>query len=255
MEEMGKRLAYRNSPQVVRFAWKSVLLSLLFGSLFFILIPLTSRLDPPEEKTLTLRKAPERIEITPEEEIIEKIKPEPVEQEVPQEVQPLTPPQVDPPPAVPIKIEISAAPSAVRLDMQSDFQTDLNFEVESIAATGREVISDAPQIHQPGTAGINYNGIFAEGDVDRAARRLNHRQPRYPTRARRRGISGKVVISCVIGKDGIIHSPQVIEAQPPGYFEDACLATLSDQRYEPASKGGKPVAQRALLTFEFGLQK
>ena len=51
-EENQQRLSYRESPGAIRFAFKSILLALLFGSLFFVLIPLTSKLVKEEEKDL-----------------------------------------------------------------------------------------------------------------------------------------------------------------------------------------------------------
>ena len=116
-------------------------------------------------------------------------------------------------------------------------------------------MTKAPPAKVIKTPSLNYNSIFSESQVDEKAVRIKYRQPKYPTRARRRNISGKVVIDCVITKDGKVANARVTKAYPKGYFESACMSVLDRLEYKPAMKNGRKVMQRTILTFDFGLQK
>ena len=74
-------------------------------------------------------------------------------------------------------------------------------------------------------------------------------------RARRRNLSGKVTIDCVIDTQGRVTQARIMSATPKGYFENSCLNILDRLKYEPAKKDGRSVKQRTILTFQFGLQK
>ena len=53
-----QRLAYRSSAQTVRFAWRTVILAIVFGSAVFVIVPLTTSKPVKKEKTLIVQKAP-----------------------------------------------------------------------------------------------------------------------------------------------------------------------------------------------------
>ncbi|MCM8536767.1 MAG: energy transducer TonB [Lentisphaeraceae bacterium] len=98
------------------------------------------------------------------------------------------------------------------------------------------------------------NKTFHEYQVDQTARRTSNKSPKYPLIAKRRGISGKVVIDCIVSTVGKVTNYTIVESRPKGVFEKNCLAVLDDLRYKPAMKDGQFVAQRTLLTFEFGIR-
>ena len=136
---------------------------------------------------------------------------------------------------------------------------DLDFAVEAsvLAPTSLATSSASESGHgsaQKVSKSFHENKIFHEHQVDERAKRTSNKAPRYPLIAKRRGISGKVVIDCIVTITGEVTNYKIVESQPKGIFEKSCLAVLSDLRYKPAMKSGRFVAQRTLLTFEFGIR-
>ena len=258
--DLQNRVIYRSTPEAVRFAWRIVFMSFGMAGLIFVLIPLTSKMDAKPDDPILVRKVPKLIEMPKEEEEIFQEKPPEVKQEteVKEIVEVVTPP-TPPPPALSVNIDIASQPTAIQLHVDNNFKQDLDFEVEKIVAIAakappsEKIIKTAPvKIVKPS---INYNSIFAEGQVDEKARRTKYVPPSYPMRARRRNISGKVTIDCVIDTQGRVTQSRVMNATPKGYFESSCLAILDRLKYAPAQKDGRAVKQRTILTFQFGLQK
>ncbi|MCM8532111.1 MAG: TonB family protein [Lentisphaeraceae bacterium] len=256
--ELQDRLIYRSTPGAVRFAWRVVLLSIGLVAFIFVIIPFMSRLDDAELADVEVRKVPELVEVEDPEEVFEEKKPEVKQKTNDPEVQEISTPPTPPPPALPVNIEVSTAPTSVSLFVDSDFKADLDFEVETIVAVAAKspvkTVSKTPpvKIVRPST---NYESVFSENQVDEKAQRVRYIPPIYPTRARRRNITGKVVIDCVIDTQGKVTNAKITKSFPNGYFEKSCLNVLPKLTYKPAKKNGRAVKQRTILTFEFGLQK
>ncbi|MCM8535290.1 MAG: TonB family protein [Lentisphaeraceae bacterium] len=252
------RLIYRSTRGAVRFAWRVVLLSIGLVAFMFVIIPFMSKLDEAEIADVEVRKVPELVEIEEREKVFEEKKPEVKQETSAPEVQEISTPPTPPPPALPVNIEVSSAPTSVSLFVDNDFKAELDFEVETIVAVAAKspvkTVTRTPpvKIVRPST---NYDSIFSENQVDEKAHRLRYVPPIYSTRARRRGITGKVVISCIIDTQGKVTNATITKSYPTGYFEKSCMNVLPKLTYKPAKKNGRAVKQRTILTFEFGLQK
>lgn len=75
----------------------------------------------------------------------------------------------------------------------------------------------------------------------------------YPERARQREIEGRVVVSALIGTDGRVKDYRILEASPPGVFEDAVSSSLSSWTFAPAQYNGEPVETWATIPIPFQL--
>jgi len=78
-------------------------------------------------------------------------------------------------------------------------------------------------------------------------------QPVYPRRAAERGIEGYVLLEFTVTEAGTVEDPQVIEADPPGYFERAARQAALKFKYKPKVVNGTPVpvsGVRNLITFQ-----
>jgi protein TonB len=72
-----------------------------------------------------------------------------------------------------------------------------------------------------------------------------------PPEACQRGISGRVKLEVTTDADGRVIKARVLEATPPGLFDETALAGARNSRMAPAYRGGVPVAAGALLTLRF----
>ncbi|WP_293676361.1 energy transducer TonB [uncultured Phenylobacterium sp.] len=64
----------------------------------------------------------------------------------------------------------------------------------------------------------------------------------YPKGALRKGLTGRAVLSCQVGADGLLHDCAVSEESPPGEgFGEAVLKLAADFRMHPQTKDGVPL--------------
>ena len=258
LENNIDRLTYRNSTETSRFAWKTIILSIVFGSAFFVIVPLTSSKPVKIDSKLIIQKAPDQVKIKlPEKEIIyEKKKVDPIQEKTVQNKP--APPEVPAPKAAPVPIKPVIAKTDFKLNVNLKLNTKTDFKVEKIRLIDNtpkkpvEAKKAAPVKKLPSK---DYNAVFSKSDVDSDATVISRVNPVYPRRALRRNISGSVIIDCVISKEGKIINPKVIRATPKGFFEESCLNILDKMKYKPAMLDGHPVAQRMELTFDFGIEK
>lgn len=75
--------------------------------------------------------------------------------------------------------------------------------------------------------------------------------PRYPAAAFEAGITGKVILLVDVAADGSVADVQVETSQPQGVFDQVTLDAARQWRFEPAMKGGKPVAGRIRVPVTF----
>ena len=92
---------------------------------------------------------------------------------------------------------------------------------------------------------------YAARQLDVFPRALTAVEPAYPEPASAADVGGEVTLLLRIDEHGTVHEVAVVEAQPPGYFEDAAVAALRAARFEPALKDGRAVRSRILVKVAF----
>lgn len=132
-------------------------------------------------------------------------------------------------------------------------------EAETVLPPG-ELATPAPR---PETAGIKtapesaldlplpFDGYFGPNDVDVRAEPANEPVLIYPWIEYRRKISGVVVITLLINERGGLDKVAVVDATPPGLFEDAALEAVNKLHFTPALKDGRPVKSRKTIDVVF----
>src|SRR5271170_3480055 len=77
-------------------------------------------------------------------------------------------------------------------------------------------------------------------------------KPAYPGAALDAGINnGVVTLLLLIDEFGIVNEVSVVNATPPGYFEDAAMAAFRAAHFEPARRQGHPVKCRIVIKVNF----
>ncbi len=74
--------------------------------------------------------------------------------------------------------------------------------------------------------------------------------PQYTDHARKKKINGTVIVSMIVGSDGVVRDPKVIKSLDKELDKQALLA-VSGWKFEPATKDGKPVAFRTKVETQF----
>lgn len=77
---------------------------------------------------------------------------------------------------------------------------------------------------------------------------------KYPAKARRMGIEGRVFVEVVIGKDGTIISLKVMKGLGSGCDQEALRVVKKMPKWKPAKQRGRPVKQKIIIPVTFKLQ-
>lgn len=78
--------------------------------------------------------------------------------------------------------------------------------------------------------------------------------PVYPSRAKRTGIEGRIIVEFTIKKDGSVKDPKVIQAKPELIFDRSVLRAIRQWKFNPKKEGGELVEWRAQKEFVFRLK-
>lgn len=97
-------------------------------------------------------------------------------------------------------------------------------------------------------------GGFAPGAGGNELIPLVRVAPRYPRRALRDGISGRVVLEVVVNPDGTVREARVIEASPRGVFESAAISAVYKWKFKPKVVDGKPVEHTGIQPLDFNME-
>jgi protein TonB len=76
-------------------------------------------------------------------------------------------------------------------------------------------------------------------------------EPAYPNDAYLRDISGRVLVRLYIAESGAVEKAVIVQAEPPGYFEEAVQQAFRAARFTPAMKHGRPVKAQMVLEVRY----
>ena len=65
--------------------------------------------------------------------------------------------------------------------------------------------------------------------------------PEYPPQAKDRGIEGWALFQFTVTREGRVKDIVILDAQPKGLWDRSIIRAVSNWRYQPAIKDGKPV--------------
>jgi TonB family protein len=114
--------------------------------------------------------------------------------------------------------------------------------------------SDGPPIGIPAGDGRGAAPVAAPAPVRiggriQAPRKIRHVAPAYPELARTAGVTGIVILECVIDPDGRVQSVQVLRGHP--LLNEAALTAVRQWAYSPTLLNGVPVAVVMTVTVRF----
>jgi len=91
--------------------------------------------------------------------------------------------------------------------------------------------------------------VSTADEASRPPRPLGDIVPAYPEGAD--GKRGHVVLQLSIDDQGRVVRADVLDASPPGYFEDSARAAFLAARFEPALRNGAPVRSRITIEVDY----
>lgn len=109
-----------------------------------------------------------------------------------------------------------------------------------------------PRSPEPAAAGALHSAVdltfYPARELDVQPRALGSIEPEYPPDADRQRRSGKVRLQLKLEADGRVGDVEIVQADPPGVFDESAVRAFRAARFSPAQKDGRAV--RALLLIE-----
>ena len=179
-------------------------------------------------------------------------------EEVPDEPPPEEPPP-PPPPQIPSVIPPPERPKAAAAPAQAmGLTADSTSEGGSGPAfrTGAGLVFDSQSLAQqllgPADATAPAELVMTADSVDTPPKPASgNRQPKMPSRAVKKQLSGVVVLRLLIDGEGSVRDVKILQSEPAGVFDEAVLEVASSWRFTPATYKGQPVEIRVDQTFRF----
>ena len=97
------------------------------------------------------------------------------------------------------------------------------------------------------------SGTAAQACTDEGVMRHVVKETKYPSKARRKGIQGQVIVRFVVERDGSVGDIKVVRPVHPLLDEEAVRVVKTFPDFSPGLKRGKPVRVSYNLPLNFAL--
>lgn len=150
--------------------------------------------------------------------------------------------------------EITEADAPDDLSEDAGEEIDLGIDADDLAAgpgTGGFVLNIGRGGR--GSAGGGGGGGLLE-DVDSPPTPISKIQPGFPSGLLKKGIGGRVLVSCVVDETGKVVSASVKQSAHPE-LDKAAIAAVNKWKFKPANKAGRNVTAKCVVPFNFEVKK
>ena len=158
------------------------------------------------------------------------------------------------PPEAPKKIEIKVfndildiVTNDTKITTEVDFfdlEGDLEISTQIVEVEEEEVVDDTPYIK------VEKMPSFMGGDLN-AFRKWVQERIKYPAIAQENGITGRVVLSFVVEKDGSVTNIQVLQSPDRSLGEEAARVLATSPKWTPCQQSSQTVRVKYTLPVMF----
>lgn len=160
---------------------------------------------------------------------------------------PLDPPKAAAPVSVPVPIPVSETLKSLSTGTAQSDQPALSALPPDAP---REALPESPAPELlPALPLLDF--YYTSREVDEPAKAMGDALLVYPPEALKLRVSGEVKIRLFIDEFGALVRSEVIEAAPPGIFEEAALQALGGMKFSPARKDDQPVRSQRTVQITF----
>ncbi len=128
-----------------------------------------------------------------------------------------------------------------------DFADDLEITTQVVEVEEEEIEDDQPFIK------VEKMPSFQGGDLNKCRNWVQERV-RYPQIAQENGVSGKVVLSFVVEKDGTLTNIEVLQSPDRSLADEAVRVLKTSPKWEPGQQRNQPVRVKYTLPVDFRIQ-
>ncbi len=174
--------------------------------------------------------------------------------DIPEEIIPITEQKVKPPPPPPPKqvtvINIVDDDVEIEDEIEIDVEADQDTEIEEYVPI--EVDDDEEVEEAQIFTVVESMPSFPGGDKARI--RFLNENIEYPTMARESGIQGRVYVTFVVERNGMVTDVKILRGIGGGCDEEAKRVVKAMPKWIPGKQRGKPVRVQFTLPIKFTLQ-
>lgn len=149
-----------------------------------------------------------------------------------------------------MKMKMDSKPHRVDKPKMDMSLPEMSFSLNSRLSQGMAVAMPDVQSFQSVSGGL-LKKEFNIDEVDTKPRVSYRVKPVYPYSAKRRNVTGKVVLKFLVSKSGKVEKMQVVSSEPKGVFDKAAKDAILKWRFKPGIYDKKPVDTWVVAPFDF----
>ena len=114
-------------------------------------------------------------------------------------------------------------------------------------------VQQTPPVAKPaaGPSGSVAAAALTLAQLTAKLKRARYVQPEFPERALTQRIGGSVIVEFIVDTKGNTRDVRIVEATPPGVFDNAATTAVKRWRYEPVIVNGAPVEVPTRMAIRF----
>lgn len=93
------------------------------------------------------------------------------------------------------------------------------------------------------------------GDLDSPPTPVSKTQPTYPSSLLKKGVGGKVLITCTVDATGRVISTTIKQSSGHPDLDKAAINAVNKWKFKPGVKGGKSIKATCVVPFNFEVKK
>lgn len=165
-----------------------------------------------------------------------------------------TPPAI---PVLPANVVGARPPSAVATPSPNGFDASKipqsEWEQPFVLEAGPRIVTGpAPTLRPVSSRPALFDGVLRKSELDEAPRPKLRQAPVYPFELYRGGVTGSATVAVVVGVDGAVTQPAVIQASDVR-FASAARHAVANWQFTPGTKNGIAAACVLVIAIEFRL--
>lgn len=148
---------------------------------------------------------------------------------------------------LPAARQSNVVPEAPAPAQSPDAPREVAAESAEVAALDPSAEAGVPALRDP----VHYEAK----ELDTYPQLRDPLSPVYPQVALSQGIAGAVTVLVLIDETGKVTEASVVDAKPEGFFDDSARRALAQASFLPASREGRSVRSRILISVSYDPDK
>lgn len=150
-------------------------------------------------------------------------------------------------------LEISTGPEN---PSEESSEVDLGIDIgDLVASSGSGFVMDIPRFGRGGGGGGDGDGGLLGGETDSPPAPMNKTQPTYPSSLLKKGIGGKVLVTCIVDPDGQVTGTTIKQSSGHPDLDKAAINAVNKWKFKPGTKNGRKIKAVCVVPFNFEVKK